>query len=51
MAKEKEQKIVDIHARVKVVATNKHPYASEGDELHVGKLQVENLLKKGFIKK
>lgn len=42
--------VVDIHKRVEVTATKKHPYAKDGAKLKVGVLQVDHLKSKGFIK-
>lgn len=50
-AKEKPKgKVVDLHKRVEVTATKKHPFAKEGDKLKVGVVLAEGLKKKGFIK-
>lgn len=43
-------KVVDLHKRVEVTATKKHPFAKEGDKLKVGVVLAEGLKKKGFIK-
>ncbi|MFD2597519.1 hypothetical protein ACFSQ3_01040 [Sphingobacterium corticis] len=54
MAKAEESKskgkVVDLHKRVDVVATDKHPFKKDGDKLKVGVLQVDHLKSKGFIK-
>lgn len=42
--------IIDLHERIEVIATDKHPFAKEGEVLLVGTLQVDILKTKGYIR-
>lgn len=51
MSDKKEEKVVDLNKRVKVVATKDFPGREEGEAFEISALLVESFIKKGYIKK
>lgn len=51
MSEKKEEKPTAIHAKVAVVATEKHPYAEKGQKFDVHPSVAEGFLKSGYIDK